>query len=581
MMKNLRLTLSTMTLALFACSAFAQSLFLVQQPGNLAGTYDFTDSFSADGWGADLSTNYVTAEAAWAYDDGTYVGDLGAAGDSACCGPAVNASELVGKIAFIYRGACNFSLKAYQAQAAGAVGCVIVNNEPGNLINMLAGDSATAVTIPTVFVSDATGATLRDEIEAGNVEVFIGNPNGVFTNNIGAYNPNIGMASSASLPVQFAQTNTAFNVPVGAWVFNFGSADAVNVILTTAIDRDGTEVYNETSSAGATILPGDSLFISLPDYSENGYTAGFYTMTYTLVSDAADDLPIDNELTATFWINEEGTYSKSRVDPVDGPQGVSGLRPANSTEFEWCIAMSSENAEEMQIVGMTFNTLTNDFPLTGEAVQLAVYEWNDPFDGTVAPTFDDLNELTDNEFYDYADDLQGEFVTLTFSEPIELVNDQKYLACATIFTDDMFLGVDGGIDYNVTYDSYPDQIFFPLNDIDGGQWFSGGFGTENVPALIVNLAVANGIAEEIEELEVTPYPNPTVDMINIPLGVSISGDIAVEIYDVTGALVLSENICQKSNNLKMDVTGLASGLHTFRLTFEDRSSTSFQVMIAR
>lgn len=581
MMKNLQLTLTAFALLLFSGSTFAQTLFLVQEPGNLSGTYDFTDSYSADGWGADLSSTYVSAEAAWAYDDGTFVGSLGAAGDSACCGPAVNASELTGKIAFIYRGGCNFSLKAYQAQAAGAVACVIVNNEPGNLINMLAGDSATAVTIPAVFVSDATGATLRDSIEAGGVEIFIGNPNGVFTNNIGAYKPHIGMASSASLPAQFAETNTAFVVPVGAWVFNFGSADAVNVLLTTTIDRDGTEVYNETSTSGATILPGDSLFIMLPDYSENGYTSGLYTMTYSMVSDASDELPIDNELTATFWINEEGTYSKSRVDPNDGPQGVSGLRPANGTEFEWCIAMSSENAEAMQIVGMTFNTLTNDFPLTGEAVQLAVYEWNDPFDGTATPTFDDLNELTDNEFYDYADDLQGEFITHTFAEPIELVNDQKYLACATIFTADMFLGVDGGIDYNVTYDSYPDQIFFPLNDIDGGQWFSGGFGTENVPALVVNLADANGIAEDIEQLDVTPYPNPTVDMINIPLGTSINGDINVEVYDVTGALVISENICQKSSNLRLDVTGLASGLHTFRLTFEDRSSTSFQVMIAR
>ncbi|MFM1875539.1 MAG: hypothetical protein RL266_1276 [Bacteroidota bacterium] len=581
MMKNLRLTLSGLAMLLFSAGAFSQTLFLVQNPSNLSGTYDFTDSFSADGWGADLSSTYVTAEAAWAYDDGTYVGTLGAAGDSACCGPAVNSSELAGKIAFIYRGGCNFSLKAYQAQAAGSVACVIVNNEPGNLVNMLAGDSATAVTIPVVFVSDATGATLRESIESGDVEVFIGNPNGVFTNNIGAYDPHIAMASSASIPVQFAQSSSALTVPIGAWVFNFGSADAINVILTAAIDRDGAEVYNESSPSGATIQPGDSLFIALPDYAEDGYEAGLYTITYSMVSDANDELPIDNELTATFWINEQGTYSKSRVDPINGPQGVSGLRPADGVEYEWCIAMSSENAESMQIVGMTFNTLTNDFSLEGEAVQLAVYEWNDPFDGTATPTFDDLNELTDNEFYDYTEDLQGEFITHTFASPIELVNDQKYLACATIFTADMFLGVDAGIDYNVTYDSYPDQIFFPLNDIDGGQWYSGGFGTENVPALIVNLDDANGIAEEVEQLNVTPYPNPTVDMINIPFGASINGDINVEVYDVTGALVVTDNICQKSSNLQLDVTGLANGLHTFRLTFEDRSSTSFQVMIAR
>ncbi|MCB9191856.1 MAG: T9SS type A sorting domain-containing protein [Flavobacteriales bacterium] len=577
-MKNLRLIYSTFALVLFAGGTFAQSLFLVQEPSNLAGTYDFTDSYSADGWGADLSSTYVQAEAAWGFDDGTFNGPLGAAGDSACCGPIVNTSEVTGKIAFIYRGGCNFSLKAYQAQAAGAVGCVIVNNEPGNLVNMLAGDSATAVTIPTVFVSDATGAVLADSIAAGGVEIFIGNPNGVFTNNIGAYKPHIGMANAASLPSTFAQSSSDFTVPVGAWIFNYGSSEAVNAILSVSIDRDGTEVYNESSS-GENIPAGDSLFVTLNDYSENGYQAGFYTMTYTMVSDATDDLPIDNSVVATFWINDEGYYSKSRVDPVDGPQGVSGLRPADGTEFEWCIAFDSEAADLMQVTGITFSTLTNDFPLTGEAVQLAVYEWNDPITTTVS--FTDLVELTDNEFYDYADDLQGEFVTHTFSEPVELISDQKYLACATIFTDDMFLGVDGGIDYNVTYDSYPDEIFFPLNDIDGGQWYAAGFGSENVPALVANLELINGIADDVEALDVTPYPNPTVDMINIPLGVQLNGDLLVEVYDVTGALVMSENVCQKSSNLQLDVTGLSSGLHTFRLTFEDQSSTTFKVLVSR
>lgn len=580
MMKNLRLIFSSLVLALFANGSFAQTLFLVQEPSNLSGTYDFTDSFTADGWGADLTSNYVQAEAAWAYDDGTYIDpQSGAAGDSACCGPAINVSEITGKIAFIYRGACNFSLKAYQAQAAGAVGCVIVNNEPGNLVNMLGGDSASAITIPTVFVSDITGATLRDSIEAGGVEIFIGNPNGVFTNNIGAYRQNIAVANSRSFPVDFAQTNTAFTYPVGAWVFNFGSADAENVFLQAVIDRDGTEIYNETSTSGATILPGDSLFVMLPDYNENGYQAGFYTVTYTMVADATDELPSDNELTTNFWINNAGVYSKSRVDPNDGPQGAGGLRPADGTEYEWCIAMQSENASALQITGLTFNTVTNDIDLTGEAVQLSVYEWNDPI--TTSVTFDDLFELTDNEFYDYGADLQGEFVTHEFAEPIDLEDELKYLACVTIFIDDHFLGVDGSIDYNVAYETYPNEVFFPLHDLDTDSWFPGGFGTDNVPAIIVNLAEPNGVAEDIEQLNVVPYPNPTVDAITIPLGLDVSGDVIVDIYDTKGGLVMSETICQVNSTLRLDVSRLSSGLHTFNLRFEDSSHTSFQVMITK
>lgn len=569
MMKNLQTILSALILTVFSAGAFAQTVFLVQEPGNLSGTYDFTDSFTADGWGADLDTTAVTAEAAWALD--------GSAADSICCETVVNTGDVAGKIAFLYRGECNFSLKAYHAQEAGAVGCVIVNNVSGNLINMLGGDSASAIVIPTVFVSDATGALLRDSIEQGGVEIFIGNPNGLFANNVGAYRPNISIANSATIPSQFAQSSTDFSVPVGAWVFNYGSADAQNVMLTGEIDRDGTEVYNETST-GATILPGDSLYIALPEYSENGYESGYYTMTYTIVADATDEFPSDNVLTANFWINDAGLYSKSRVSPEEGPLGAGGLRPASATEYQWCIAFQSENAESLAVSGITFNTVTNDIDLTGEAVQLAVYEWNDPISST-AVTFDDLNEVTNNEFYDYAEDLQGEFVTHTFSEPVELVNDQKYLACATIFIDDMFLGVDGGIDYNVAYEQYLDEVFFPVNDADG--WFPGGFGPDNVPALVLNLLDPNGIADELEKLEVTPYPNPTVENINIPLSMEINGDVMVEVFDIKGALVMSENVCQVNSSLRMDVNELSAGLHTFRLTFEDNSATSFQVMIAK
>lgn len=579
MMKNLLFTPFAVALLLMASAGFSQTLFLVQEPSNLSGTYDFTDSFSADGWGADLDTTAVTAPAVFALDDGTYEEGGLMGGDSAVCGPVVNTAEVAGKIAFIYRGTCNFSLKAYQAQAAGAVGCVIVNNEPGNLVNMLAGDSATAVVIPTVFVSDATGAALADSINAGSVEIFLGNPNGVFGNNIGAYAPHIGMANSGAIPQAFAESSSDFSVPVGAWIFNFGSNEAVNAVLDVEIDRDGSSiVYNETSS-GVNILAGDSVFVSLPTYSEDGYEAGLYTMTYSLLSDATDELAVDNELSTTFWINGEGVYSKCEYDPEEGPTGSGGLRPLDEDEYEWCIALESENAEALHALGMTFATVTNEeVSLAGNYVLLNLYEWND--DITTALSFDDLNELT-SEIYDYSEDLQSEFVTYMFEEPIELVSDQKYLGCVRVENANMFIVTDGVKDYNVTAESYPDEVFFPLNGDGAGDWFGGGFGTENVPSIVLNLGWPDGIAEDVEKLEVTPYPNPTTDMINIPLGGAVNGEITIDVFSVAGALVHSETICQKTNNLKMDVNGLNSGLHTFNLTFEDKSTTSFQVMIAR
>ena len=588
MMKNLLFTLTVIGLSIIGMSTFAQTLVLVQEPTNLAGSLTFTDSFTTDQWGADLDTTAVTAEAAFAFDDGSYVDpvDGAAAGDSAACGTVINTAQVAGKVAFIYRGICNFSLKAFQAQEAGAVGCVIVNNEPGALIGMLAGDNAEDVHIPVVFISDADGAALRDSIIAGGVEVFLGNPNGVFANNVGAFRSNIGIANSGAIPSTFAQTSSDFFVPISAWVFNFGSDTAENVIVNTVIDRDGTEVYNETSTTAVTIVPADSLLFALPDYSENGYAAGNYTITYNISADGTDELLVDNTVTGTFFINENGLYSKSRIDPVDGPISNGGSRPGGATpvvEFEWCTPIVSENASAMQVHGVEFAIFSNDTAngVEGYSVFPKVYQWNDVIDET-SVTFNSLDELTNNEVYDFFEDLEGEFVTHAFAEPIQLEDNQKYLSCIMVTNEELFIGTDGGVDYSINYDNYPAQVFFPLQDLDAGTWFAGGLGADAVPAIITRLHLINGIADDFEGEKITPYPNPTVDMINIPFPTSVEGTVMLNVFSVNGQLVKSEELCLKnSNQIRVDVTELSSGIHTFNLTFEDESTTSFQVVISK
>ena len=73
--------------------------------------------------------------------------------------------DVAGKIAVISRGAINFSLKLYNAEQAGAVGCIIYNNEPGSIGLQMTdeegnlNDGITGNT-PCVSVSMATGAAL-------------------------------------------------------------------------------------------------------------------------------------------------------------------------------------------------------------------------------------------------------------------------------------------------------------------------------------------------------------------------------------------------------------------------------------
>ncbi len=75
--------------------------------------------------------------------------------------PAV-AAAVMGKIALIDRGSCGFAVKAKNAQNAGAFGVIIVNNAAGAAPGL--GGSDPTITIPTISVSQADGAVLKQGV---------------------------------------------------------------------------------------------------------------------------------------------------------------------------------------------------------------------------------------------------------------------------------------------------------------------------------------------------------------------------------------------------------------------------------
>jgi hypothetical protein len=89
------------------------------------------------------------------------------------CSALTNASAVSGHIALIDRGTCTFVTKVKNAQNAGAVGVVMVNNvATPSVIQMGGGDSS--IMIPTLMVSLADGGTLRSQLTNGlNVTLML------------------------------------------------------------------------------------------------------------------------------------------------------------------------------------------------------------------------------------------------------------------------------------------------------------------------------------------------------------------------------------------------------------------------
>ncbi len=109
------------------------------------------------------------------------------------CEPLTNGSALSGKIALVDRGTCAFVIKVAYAQAAGAIGVVVVNNQGDDLLTMADTPGATPFpyTIPAVFLGQTDGQALKAFLGQG-LAVTIGreailNRDGTIDNQIVAH----------------------------------------------------------------------------------------------------------------------------------------------------------------------------------------------------------------------------------------------------------------------------------------------------------------------------------------------------------------------------------------------------------
>ena len=125
------------------------TVLVVDEPSDAAGSY----LVSTATFGPSVQTTPVSGELVIVTD--------GSAEPTLGCQPLQNTSMISGSVAVVDRGSCLFVDKVQNAQNAGALGVVVVNNEPGRI--MMGGDDP-GLSIPAVMVSQSDGEAIKEAI---------------------------------------------------------------------------------------------------------------------------------------------------------------------------------------------------------------------------------------------------------------------------------------------------------------------------------------------------------------------------------------------------------------------------------
>jgi minor extracellular serine protease Vpr len=228
--------------------------FTVESPGSAAGALTAGASTVGHFIGVPITSGTVSAKGAvgefgqitsdivapLAVVAARNADDTGVAGLSRACLPNLAQHSLDGKIALVSRGVCTFSEKIRNAQDAGALAVIVVNNVAGDPIAMGLGGIANEPTIPAVMVSRTEGTALAGQngvtTTIGHTKQYFRTTNDDIMANFSSQGstdvdfrikPDVvapGVNVLSSIPNRFAGTNSCTAAP--CWAFFQGTSMA-------------------------------------------------------------------------------------------------------------------------------------------------------------------------------------------------------------------------------------------------------------------------------------------------------------------------------------------------------------------
>jgi hypothetical protein len=141
--------------------AFGIPVVFINSPSSIAGRYNA----NLPSYGPEPSAAGLTGNIVQAMDPS----DTGGMSTTDACSPLTNAAAVAGNIAIVDRGSCSAKIKTLNAQNAGAIGVIVVNNVAGSPAPGFADDTTvtTPITIPTLTLTQPDGNTIKAQLANG------------------------------------------------------------------------------------------------------------------------------------------------------------------------------------------------------------------------------------------------------------------------------------------------------------------------------------------------------------------------------------------------------------------------------
>jgi hypothetical protein len=471
-------------------SQLVSPTFAVTAPAVVAGPYAY--GFGASGWNYVIDTLSV---------DAPMVVGRAVLSDSLGCGGGlfVNADDVRGKIAVLYRGSCDFGLKALSAQNAGAVGVVIINNQPG-IINLAGGANGANVTIPVYLISAADGALLRQHIDQGAARAILGNKVGTFGLDLALESGDLIKPRAVAIPNELVNQPGDQVLQLGSFVRNLGTTP-VNYMLSIEVWQNGSPnsvVFSQSATSTVPLAPSTMAKLMLP--AMPGFhlsTLGIgrhkirYQVTPTTGIDASNG---DNVVFQDLDITQD-VYSATRLDSGGNLIITGANRPALSGGYTVGNWFSANTAGRMQVNQLKFAfNATAPADLTGQFIEGSIYKWDDLNANGAIDSSEML--LVGTGSYTYPDN--GVFQTRVMnvsstSNPnagVPLINGARYLFAVSYSGSafEVYACTDGASNYTAT----ADHTGFPISAVlnANGDWSVNGFGPATVFAIAAVMSPA-------------------------------------------------------------------------------------------